>query len=235
MGIFRQDCWSPELRVKVKKVVGQCRACVIAFKPLLMQPPLPLLPKERANLSRPFKYVRVDHMGPIQTTEGAGHIQLIDCMTTRVVYLEFCGNLEAVTFILGLRRFSLTHGTLSLIVSDNHQIFLQELYEEDHIQEFLRRTGIQWHFQTPQVPWKGGFFKRLVGVVKRSLKVAFQKKSFPEQHVRTLVKEAKAMVNNRPLMYIGDGREDQVLTPSHMLQGCLINLMVPLLPPEDLN
>ncbi|XP_064100759.1 uncharacterized protein LOC135211376 [Macrobrachium nipponense] len=75
----------------------------------------------------------------------------------------------------------------------------------------------------PRAPWKGGFFESLVGVAKCTLKVSFQKKSFPEEHVRILVKEAEGMVNNRPNMYTGDGREYQVLTPSHLL------------PPEDLN
>ncbi|XP_064091630.1 uncharacterized protein LOC135205195 [Macrobrachium nipponense] len=166
-------------------------------------------------------------MGPSHTTEGAGHILLITCMTTRAIYLEFCGNLEAVTFILALQRFSATHGTPSLSVSDNHQTFrsanhfLQGLYEEDNVQEFLQ-TGIQWHFQMPQAPWKGGFFERLIRIAKRMLEVAFQKKSFPEEHVRTLVKEAKGVVNNRPLMYTGDGHDSRPRKRTDLRPGDIV-------------
>ncbi|XP_064093249.1 uncharacterized protein LOC135206007 [Macrobrachium nipponense] len=144
-------------------------------------------------------------------------------MATRAMYLDFCPSLDAEEFVLALRRFSATHGAPTIITSDNHQTFktasnlLQGLYEEDEVQQFLRRTGVEWRFQTPRAPWKGGFFERLIGVTKRALQIALGRKHLPEAHVLTLVKEAEAVVNNRPLMYSGDKCEDEVLTPSHIL------------------
>ncbi|XP_064081970.1 uncharacterized protein LOC135198329 [Macrobrachium nipponense] len=204
-------------------------------------PPPPPLPKERITLQKPFAAVGVDHTSAIQTETRPGYILLVTCMATRAVYLDVCPSLDAEEFVLALRRFSATHGAPTIITSDNHQTFktasnlLQGLYEEDEVQQFLRRTGVEWRFQTPRAPWKGGFFERLIGVTKRALQIALGRKYLPEAHVLTLVKEAEAVVNNRPLMYSGDKCEDEVLTPSHLVRGHLINLMAPVLPDEDLN
>ncbi|XP_068229428.1 uncharacterized protein [Palaemon carinicauda] len=145
-------------------------------------------------------------------------------MARRAVYLDFCPSLEAEEFVLALRRFCATHGARSFITSDNHRTFktasnlLHGLYEEDEVQQFLRKTGIEWRFQTPRAPWKGGFFELLIGVTKRTLQIALGKKYLPDANVLTLVKEAEAVVNNRPLMYSGDKCEDEVLTTSHLVR-----------------
>ncbi|XP_068205206.1 uncharacterized protein [Palaemon carinicauda] len=170
-----------------------------------------------------------------------GYILIVTCMARRAVYLDFCPSLEAEEFVLALRRFCATHGAPSFITSDNHQTFktasnlLQGLYEEDEVQQFLRKTGIEWRFQTSCASWKGGFFVRLIGVTKRALQIALGKKYLPVAYVLTLVKEAKAVVNNRPLMYSGDKCEDEVLTPSHLVRGSPINLMASILPDDNVN
>ncbi|XP_068238418.1 uncharacterized protein [Palaemon carinicauda] len=87
----------------------------------------------------------------------------------------------------------------------------------------------------PHEPWKGEFFERLNGVTKHVLQIALGKKYLPDAHVLTLLKEAEAVVNNRPLMYSGDRCEDEVLTPSHLVRGRMINLMALNLPDDHLN
>ncbi|XP_068229497.1 uncharacterized protein [Palaemon carinicauda] len=73
---------------------------------------------------------------------------------------QFLPLLEAEEFVLALRRFCATHGAPQFITSDNHQTFktashlLQGLYEEDEVQQFLRRMGIKGRFQMPRAPWK---------------------------------------------------------------------------------
>ncbi|XP_068240202.1 uncharacterized protein [Palaemon carinicauda] len=237
----REKCWSPGLRSIARQIVRQCPECVLTFQPMLRQPPPTPLPKERINLMKPFTAVGLDHTAAIQTEMRPGYILIVTCMASRPVYLDFCPSLEAEEFVLALRRFCATHSAPSFITSDNHQTFktasnlLQGLYEEDEVHQFLRKTGIEWHFQTPSAPWKGGFFERLIGVTKRTLQIALGKKYLPDAHVLTLVKEAEAVVNNRPLMYSGDKCEDEVLTPSHLVRGNMINLMAPILPDDHLN
>ncbi|XP_068204636.1 uncharacterized protein [Palaemon carinicauda] len=236
-----EKCWSPGLRSIARQNVRQCLECVLAFQPLLRQPPPPPIPKERISLKKPFTAVGVDHTASIQTETRPGCILIVTCMASRAVYLDFCPSLEAEEFVLALRRFCATHGAPSFITSDNHQSFktasnlLQGLYEEDKVQQFLRRTGIEWRFQTARAPWKCGFFERLIRVTKRTLQIALGKKYLPETHVLKLVKEAEVVVNNRPLMYSGDKCDDEVLTPSHLVRGLIVNLMAPILPDDDFN
>ncbi|XP_068225570.1 uncharacterized protein [Palaemon carinicauda] len=150
MGIFRQKCWAAGLRSIAKRTVRQCPECMLAFQPLLIQPPPPPLPKERTTLTKPFTAVGVDHTAAIRTETWPGYILIVTCMASRAVYLDFCPSLEAEEFVLALRRFCATHGAPQFIMSDNHQTFktashlLQGLYEEDEVQQFLRRTGIKW-------------------------------------------------------------------------------------------
>ncbi|XP_068236932.1 uncharacterized protein [Palaemon carinicauda] len=150
---------------------------VLARLPVFVETATPLL-KERTTLERPFTAVGVDHTAAIQTETQPGYILIVTYMASRAVHLDFCPSLEAEEFVLALRRFCATHGAPQYITSDNHQTFktashlLQGLYEEDEVRQFLRRTGIQWRFQTPRAPWKGGFFERLIGVTKRTLRIA---------------------------------------------------------------
>lgn len=48
--------------------------------------------------------------------------------------------------------------------------------------------------------------------MKCALAVSFERALFMEEQARTLVKEAKCVINNRPLTYCGDGRDDEVLS-----------------------
>ncbi|XP_068245444.1 uncharacterized protein [Palaemon carinicauda] len=88
---------------------------------------------------------------------------------------------------------------------------------------------------TPRAPWKGGFFERFIRVTKRVFQITLGKKYLPDTHVLTLVQEAEAVVNNRPLIYNGDKCEDEVLTLSHLVRGSPINLMALILPEDHLN
>ncbi|XP_064104040.1 uncharacterized protein LOC135213871 [Macrobrachium nipponense] len=83
--------------------------------------------------------------------------------------------------------------------------------------------------------WKWGFFERLIEVVKSTLATALRRNVFSEEQLRTLIKEAKAVVNNRPLMYTGDMRDDEVLTQSHLIGGDVVRLLPPVVPHKDMQ
>ena len=63
----------------------------------------------------------------------------------------------------------------------------------------------------------GGFYERLVGVVKRALKLALFRKNVSEDELQTLLAEIEQLVNNRPHTYIDEDIDNPVpLTPSHL-------------------
>jgi len=64
----------------------------------------------------------------------------------------------------------------------------------------------------------GGFYERLVGLTKRSLRKAIGRNLLSFDKLQTVIKEAEAVINTRPLLYIGDDINSNIaLTPSHFL------------------
>ena len=64
----------------------------------------------------------------------------------------------------------------------------------------------------------GGFYERLVGLVKRSLRKSVGRNLLSDTQPETLLKEIETVVNSRPLVYIGDGIDSSItLTPGHFL------------------
>lgn len=64
----------------------------------------------------------------------------------------------------------------------------------------------------------GGFYERLVGIVKRSLRKAIGKLCLGSEQLLTILKEAQAIINSRPLVYVGDDINSfMTLTPAHFL------------------
>ena len=67
-------------------------------------------------------------------------------------------------------------------------------------------------------PLAGGFYERLVGMVKRCLRKATGRKHFTLEQLSTLLTEIEAILNSRPLTYVYEDFESGfVLTPSHFL------------------
>ena len=64
----------------------------------------------------------------------------------------------------------------------------------------------------------GGFYERMVGLVKRTLCKAIGKARLTSEQLLTVVKEAEAVVNSRPIVYAGDDIHSHImLTPAHFL------------------
>ena len=60
----------------------------------------------------------------------------------------------------------------------------------------------------------GSFYERLVELVKRSLRKSVGRNLLSDTQLETLLKEIVAILNSRPLVYIGDGIDSSItLTP----------------------
>uniref|UniRef100_A0A7I4Z606 Integrase catalytic domain-containing protein n=1 Tax=Haemonchus contortus TaxID=6289 RepID=A0A7I4Z606_HAECO len=144
-------------------------------------------------------------------------------MATRAIHSEVTNNLTALELINILRRFISRRGTPALIISDNATNFkysneILSMEDTDTIranttvQTFLTNEKIRWKFITPLSPWKGGFYERLVGMIKLTLKrVLTRKLKKNETTFLTRVLECEAMVNSRPLAYPGSTLEDSLI------------------------
>ena len=64
----------------------------------------------------------------------------------------------------------------------------------------------------------GWVYERLVGLVKRALRKTLGKKLLTLIQMQTLIKEVEAVLNSRPLVYVGEDINSRVtLTPGHFL------------------
>lgn len=147
---------------------------------------------------------------------------------TRAVHLENIQDMSAAQFLMCLRRFIAQRGIPSDIFSDNALQFkvasdtVNSLWQRtnhcEDVQTYASEKCIKWTFIVEHASLMGGFYKRLVGIVKRPLSKAIGKSILTEIQLLTLLKEVEPVTYSRPLVYVGDDIESTiVLTPSSFL------------------
>ena len=153
------------------------------------------------------------------------YITLFTCGVTRAIHLELVLDLSAEIFKQTLKKFAARRGTPSLIVSDNAKTFeatakwLKKLYRDPSVQHYLQENNIRWRFNLSLVPWWGGFFERLVGLVKRTLRKVLGNAHLHFGELETILIEIEGMLNNQPLTYLHEEATEDVLTPNHLIFG----------------
>ena len=70
-----------------------------------------------------------------------------------------------------------------------------------------------------RAPWWGGFFERLVGIMKRSLSKVIGRSLLTYPELEEVLLDCETTMNNRPLLYQGEEFEQPVLTPNTLLRG----------------
>ena len=92
--------------------------------------------------------------------------------------------------------------------------------EIKEVLSYLSYEGIQWQFTIALAPWQGGFYERLVGMVKKSLRKGMGRRLLYWDKLATLLFEVEAILNTHPLTYICENLDSSfVLTPAHFLTG----------------
>ena len=113
-----------------------------------------------------------------------------------------------------MKRFISRRGYPDLLVSDNAKTF-----KSVELKSFLRLNEIDQDFILPRSPWWGGFYERLVRTVKSTLNKTIGKARLTYEEMETVLVEAEAVINNRPLTYLYDDDFVEPITPSHLLCG----------------
>ena len=78
-----------------------------------------------------------------------------------------------------------------------------------------------WKFIPPATPHMGGAWERLVRSVKTAISTVIDSPRKPDDEtLETILLEAEAMINARPLTYIPlESADEEALTPNHFLLG----------------
>ena len=110
-------------------------------------------------------------------------------------------------------------GNPRLFISDNFKSF-----KSLEVKKFLRKLRIKWSFILEKSPWWGGFYERLIAIVKSSLKKVVGKALLNYNEMVTIVTEIEGCLNSRPLTYLNEENVyDLLLPPNHLLYRRGIN------------
>ncbi|XP_053406534.1 uncharacterized protein LOC123530253 [Mercenaria mercenaria] len=228
---LRQKYWIPAIRQCVRSVLRTCVICTRVIGKPYRAPDPPPLPKIRVEEAPPFSVTGVDFTGVLYVRNETGSeskcfICLFTCAITRAVHLEVVPDLSTDSFLQAFRRFSSRKSLPKLMISDNATTYLsaasqlKKLFLSTSLQEALSMKGTEWKFIPKRAPWYGGFWERLIGLTKTTLKKILGRAFVTMETLRTIVTEIEAILNDRPITYTSSNIEDmEPLTPAHLLYG----------------
>ena len=178
ISILRENYWVLNARRIAKSVIRSCVPCQRIDAGALNQIAAPL-PSYRVNQSKPFAVTGIDFCGPLfcKGTKTKYYILLFTCAVVRAVHLELTSGMSLKDVLLAINRFTARRGVPERIISDNARQSAQHLRK--------RASAYQpapvWQFIPPHSPKWGGWYERLIGSVKSSLKKSIGAKSLKRE------------------------------------------------------
>ena len=126
--------------------------------------------------------------------------------------------MTSVSFINCFKRFISRCGTPAKVVGDNFKSF-----KSNETEAYFKEINVTWKPILEKSPWWGGFYERLIAILKSALQkiVGSAKLNFEELH--TVLVQIENMMNTRPLTYLSEENCDEHITPSHLMYGRNIN------------
>lgn len=228
---IRDKYWIIRARVAVRRVLRSCYVCRrLAAQPAVQR--MADLPVERVTSGKPpFSYVGVDYFGPFLVKQGRSLVKrygcLFTCLTIRAIHVEIAHSLDTDSFISALRRFISRRGRPEVIFSDNGTNFVaadKELREglkqfnQHRISGYLLQHEIIWKFNPPAASHMGGVWERMIRCVRKVLANVVKEQTMNDETLCTVMCEAEAVVNSRPITSVSDDPSDSSpLTPNHLL------------------
>ncbi|XP_055604945.1 uncharacterized protein LOC129753176 [Uranotaenia lowii] len=233
---LKQRFWIPNVGAVIRKVSKECVWCKVNHnRPQV--PRMAPLPYQRVTpYLRPFSYVGVDYLGPVEVTVGRRTekrwICLFTCLVIRAVHLEVAHSLTNESCLMAIRRFVGRRGPPREFLSDNGTNFkgafkeLQKQIRDINMECANETTTVLtgWKFNPPATPHMGGIWERLVRSVKEALFALHDGRRLTDEILQTSMIKAEDMINARPLTSVsGDVAEEEALSPNHFLRSSPTN------------
>lgn len=224
LSLLRERFWLLNGRRTIRSVIKHCVVCN-RFNSKNLSAKTPPLPMDRVRDAAVFEVTGVDFAGPLYLKTGEkAWICLFTCAVYRAVHLELTTSLSTSSFLQALRRFVARRGRPNTVYSDNGTNFLgaANAFATLDWERITRETAIQritWKFNPPTAAWWGGFWERLIGVLKQILRRVLGRASLNYEELSTLLCECESVVNSRPLTYLSEDPQDlTALTPLMFLR-----------------
>lgn len=224
LNMMRENFWLLKGRQTIKRILNSCVICKRS-KSKNFEACSPPLPEARVRDAACFEVTGVDFAGPLFLRNGSkAWICLFTCAVYRALHLELVLSLTTECFVLALRRFIARRGRPAIMYSDQGKTFIglenaMSRLDWDAIAKSTLMDRIDWRFNPPSAPWWGGFWERLVGVVKQCLKKMLGKAVLNSEEITTILCDCESLINNRPITYTTeDNLECAAITPAMYIQ-----------------
>lgn len=135
--------------------------------------------------------------------------------------------MSAEHFLEELRRFIAGRSRHDEFISANDTHFKaskktidmawKDIINEPQVHSYLSDKRINWSFIIVLSPWMGGFCERLVGTTKMALKKITGRMPLTQTQLQTIITDFEEVVNSRPLVYVADDLENQIINQMHFL------------------
>ncbi|UYV68940.1 hypothetical protein LAZ67_6001729 [Cordylochernes scorpioides] len=223
LGILRENYWILRSRKTVKKIINQCIRCKrFTVTPATVESTS--LPEDRVRDAAVFEIVGVDLTGHlILKNKKKAWIVIFTCAVYRGVHLELVTSLSMEAFLQAFRRFIARRGRPLIVYSDNGTNFKGMANALKKIDFSILKCdptlkNITWKFIPPGAPWWGGWWERLIGMMKQLLFRILGQTSLGYEELSTVMCDVESLMNTRPLTYLTEESEDLApLTPSLFL------------------
>ena len=166
----------------------------------MIGPPSPKLPSFRLSQTYSFENTGLDYDGPLFVKPIFGNpynkthkvdILLFTCATTRNIHLELTPSMDTNSLTRAIIPFRSRRGDVRLFISDNFQTF-----KSSDLELYLTLHNIKWKFILAASPWWGGFYERMVKVVKTSLHKVIGKSKLSYEELETVLIQIEYMAND---------------------------------------
>ena len=233
MDSIRGWVWIPQSRRPIAKILRSCVNCRKVSGDFYPVPDPPPLPDFRVSPVEAWENIGIDHCGPFYAYPKGGkgkpgkcYVLIFTCAVTRGVCLELVADMSVNDFMMGFRRYVTDHGLPSYILSDNSTTFecagreLTTILNHPKFQKYMGSRNIKWEHYIEYAPWWGGWIERLNRTFKSSIHKVLGGACVTDWELYTVLKEAEAVMNSRPLTYVYDDlQEGQAITPSMLYCG----------------
>ena len=224
LSILRLTYWIPKGRSTVKRILNSCYVCKKVRATPFERPPMPCLPSERICPERPFKNIGVDYFGPLLAKQGKEVVKfwvaIFVCMVSRAIHLEIVSDKSTEQFLGSFRKFVGRRGYPDKIITDHATQFqaAKSLLEkvpvdsaEKEVYDYCSNHKIQWQMIPEFAPWAGGFYERLIAIVKDALKKCLRRKILSLDEMEVFIVEIEGIVNSRPLTFLHSELESRAI------------------------
>lgn len=204
---LREKFWILRCRKIIRSVINKCVVCR-RYMVKGLEAPSTSLPENRVRDATSFEVTGIDYAGPLfLAKDRKAYICLFTCAVYRAVHLELVTSLSTEEFLEAFRRFIARRGRPSIVYSDNGKNFVGAcnlLINWKKISRYCSLNEIEWHFNPHSAAWWGGWWERLIRILKNLLRRSLGRTSLGYEEMNTVLCDCEAVINSRPLTYLSE-------------------------------